>query len=158
MIGSVIMNNATLDRDLYERRTSLRKSEKTRVLWAYLGEILLSEESIWEHILTREIFLYYDSIYNYSYIRVIVRNIWKLNSRLVKLAVIRGLRSARRIAWFQLSVVKPKPPKSLVNQTEFEEITCNQRQVRENARVQLAIGFAFQWLKWHTFCQPVRVK
>ena len=47
---------------------------------------------------------------------------------------------------------------SSVNQTEFEEITCNQRQARENARVQLGIdfGFASHWLrKGRKFCQPI---
>ena len=67
---------------------------------------------------------------------------------------------------FQLSVVKPKPkqlhrpittdPDSSVNQSEFEVITCNRRQARENARVQLAISFASNWLrKWREFCQPI---
>ena len=45
-----------------------------------------------------------------------------------------------------------------MNQSEFEVITCNRRQARENARVQLAIGFAFasHWLrKWREFWQPI---
>ena len=47
---------------------------------------------------------------------------------------------------------------SSVNQSEFEVITCNRRQARENARVQPAIGFGFasHWLrKWREFCQPI---
>ena len=38
-----------------------------------------------------------------------------------------------------------------MNQSEFEVITCNRRQARENARVQQVIGFGFasHWLrKW----------
>ena len=45
-----------------------------------------------------------------------------------------------------------------MNQSEIEVITCNRRQARENARVQLAISFGFgsHWLrKWREFCQPI---
>ena len=45
-----------------------------------------------------------------------------------------------------------------MNQPEFEVITRNRRQARENARVQLAVGFGFasHWLRsWHEFFQPI---
>ena len=62
---------------------------------------------------------------------------------------------------FQLSVVKPKAKQllwpittdqnSAMSQSEFEAITCDRRKARENARVQVAIGFGIvsRWLrKW----------
>ena len=45
-----------------------------------------------------------------------------------------------------------------MNQSEFKVITCNGRQARENAPVQLVIGFGFasHWLrKCREFCQPI---
>ena len=69
---------------------------------------------------------------------------------------------------FQLSVVKPKPkqlhrpittdPDSSVNQSEFEVITCTQRQVRGNACVHPGISFGLLiWSpEWRAFCQPYK--
>ena len=45
-----------------------------------------------------------------------------------------------------------------MSQSEFEAITSNRRQARENARVQVTIGFGFalHWLKkWREFCWPI---
>ena len=45
-----------------------------------------------------------------------------------------------------------------MSQSELEAITCNRHKARENARVQVAIGFGFasHWLKkWREFCWPI---
>ena len=68
----------------------------------------------------------------------------------------------------QLSFVKPKPKQflwptttdasSAMSQSEYEAITRNRRKARENARLQVAIGFGFasHWLdKSHEFCWPI---
>ena len=42
-----------------------------------------------------------------------------------------------------------------MNQSEFEAITCNRRQARENTcgHVMIAFGLASHWLKkWREFC------
>ena len=78
-----------------------------------------------------------------------------------------GLQIDQHLSDFQLSVVKPKPKQLLwpitrdedisVNQSEFEVITCNRHQARENARVQLATGFVLllSLRKWREFFQPI---
>ena len=47
-----------------------------------------------------------------------------------------------------------------MNQSEHAKAmaTCSRRQARENARVQVTIGFGFasDWLRnWREFCQPI---
>ena len=91
-----------------------------------------------------------------SYIKILL---WK------KIA---GSSRFRYIEGFLIECRKPKPKQLLwpitreedssVHQSEFEVITCNRRQARENARVQVAIGFGFvsHWLrKWHDFFRPI---
>ena len=43
-----------------------------------------------------------------------------------------------------------------MSQSEYEAIARHRRKARENARVQVAIGFGFHWLKkWREFCWPI---
>ena len=43
-----------------------------------------------------------------------------------------------------------------MSQSEYEAITSNRRKARENARVQVVIGFGFHWLKkWHKVSWPI---
>ena len=66
----------------------------------------------------------------------------------------------RTVAWWNLNQSncsdQSQTTGSSANQYEFG--VTKQRQARENARVQLAIGFGFasHWLgKWHEICQPI---